>query len=146
MSGRNYSAETFLSPQRDAIAQPQSSGAEVLSDVKRGKLRECADSLTRYIEASRCYARESGRYSGQRDSAFGRTDEPHDAGAVSCNRNFPAAGLVDGATRHQCCWHSRRRDPYAFWIVVIMLFAVVAVQIGLFQRLGLLGKNITVDS
>ena len=109
--------------------------------MQRGKLRECADSLTRYIED----------LDAMREKAIVIQDSVTTLLAEQMNRTmlvlslataiFLPLSLLTGLLGINVAGIPGAEIPYAFWIVVIMLFAIAAVQIWLFRRLGLLGTK-----
>ena len=128
----------FLSPQRDALSQILSSNASWLNDEQRGRLRECADRLTRYIE----------ELDAMREKAAVIQDSMTTLLAERMNRTmlvlsivaaiFLPLGLLTGLLGINVGGIPGTESPYAFWIVVLLLIVIGAGQIWLFRKLGLI--------
>jgi zinc transporter len=127
----------YLSPQRDAFASLMNTRLGWLDDWWQSHLREITDEVHRYIEA----------LDAVRESANIVQDTLNARIAEQTNRmiallSFGAAAFLPlnlfvGLLGANVAGIPGAQSPYAFWIVVGLLVAIVALEVAIFRRMRL---------
>ena len=131
----------YMFPQRDALTTLEIEDAPWLHRAGRGRLREATERVTRLAE----------ELDAIRDRAQVVHDQIMDARAEAMNRQmlilsvvaalFLPLGLITGLLGINVGGIPGAETGWAFWAVCGMLGVVVAFQLWLFRRMGLIGKG-----
>lgn len=124
----------YLSPQRDAMNQLWAAQASWIQDQDRGRLRELADRVTRYVED----------LDSIRDRAAVTQEELNARLAEQTNRTmyvlsvvagiFLPLGLLTGLLGINVGGMPGTENPDAFWNVCFLLVAITVFEIALLRR------------
>ncbi|MDJ1007635.1 MAG: zinc transporter ZntB [Paracoccaceae bacterium] len=129
----------YMFPQRDALSTLQIEDLAWLGERDRGRLREAADRVTRLCED----------LDALRDRAQIVQDQLADQRSETMNTNmmvlslvaaiFLPLGLLTGLLGINVAGIPGTENPWAFWIVGLLLAVLVAEQVVLFRRYRIIG-------